>query len=76
MRKHAILTLAGLVLGIAALAIIQPMTTGGATFLVGAAVLVTNAVGAFIGVGRSGKKSWASARRAKTKPAHPGTAAD
>ena len=48
MRKHALLTMAGILFGVLALAWVRPETPGGSTFLVVAAVAVANAIGALV----------------------------
>jgi len=48
MRKHAILTAVGLLIGLLALAWVQPNTSAGATFLVLLGVVLVNAVGAIL----------------------------
>jgi len=48
MQKHIILTALGLLLGLLALAWVEPATKSGATLLVLLVIVVVNAVGAFV----------------------------
>lgn len=62
MQKHLMLTALGLLLGLAALALIEPDTKPGAVFLVFLAIVVVNAAGALVALLR-GKQSGSTPER-------------
>jgi hypothetical protein len=49
MGKHIVLSVVGVLLGLAALAWIQPNTSAGATFLLTLSIALVNAVGYIVG---------------------------
>ena len=48
MQKHIVLTFVGVLLAIGLVAWIQPLSTGGTTFIVVVTLLAVNAVGALV----------------------------